>query len=453
MRSLILLAVLASPAFAQSGPRERGDLILRARSILKTHCAACHGPGGPSFDILDHATLTGPHPVPFAKPGGRSQIIEFLEDGSMPPAGKPRPSPEEIGVLKAWIAAGAPAYPRAFDDVYVAAAVEGDAKSRKPVENFRYITFANRIDGESGVVSLRDAESKLRASLQSATSAKRSVSLEHVDPTGVVYRLDVEKLGWTEPDRFEEINLNGAAGNAADFLTVDLIQLEYPFGPIAKPLPKGRLNVFRGDWLIEALAHGSPLAADLRSMAELSDAKSGDESHGPKLTFAKLDTPSAKGVPPPVTAWYGSDRTTNLLSVQFEVKGRKPPYAVKESEPVFLEATSNRGGRGVVFSLLPDGTVRQHTPIEAVLKQGEPSNFRGALKLTLPGSADEARERFILFATDEVLPKFTIIRSQHAEDFEKKEHAPVWRIIADPTVKFDPARVVRHTIELRVTKK
>jgi len=456
----LALLLIAVPASAQPAAQERSDLVLRARAILKSHCSECHKPGGQSFDILDHAVLTGPHPVPFVdlKKGGRSQVVEFLEDGSMPPAGRPRPSQEDIGALKAWIAAGAPVYPKAFDDAMVAAAVEADWRTRKPAENQRYVSFANLIESNPSLAGLREQESKLRAALQSATSGKRAVELAPVDPAGTVYRLDVKKLGWIEPDQFVEIDPRGAPGNPSELLAVDLVSLEYPFAVIeparfAKLLPKSRHAILRGDWLIEALAPGSPLAADLRAMAELADAKPDDPPPGVKVSFAKLNAPTANGTHPPLTAWYAEDRTSNLLAVQFGLKDRKPPYSVKSIDKLLLEATSSRTARSLVFNLMSDGTVRQRTAIESVLKQGEPFAFPGELKLSIIGAADEQRERFVLFTSDQELPKFTIVRSQHANDFEKHERFPIWRIAIDPASKFDPARVVRRTIEIRVTRK
>jgi mono/diheme cytochrome c family protein len=460
MRPFAILLLLASPAFAEPTPRERGDLVLRARSILKRHCAECHKPGGESFDILDHAALTGQHPVPFAKKGGRSQIIEFLEDGSMPPAGKPRPAPEDIAILKEWIAAETPAFPRAFDDAMVATAVEGDWRKRKPAENYRYVSFANLVNGDAGLVELREQESKLRAAILTATSAKRQVELEPVDSAGVVYRLNVNALGWTAPDCFEEINVNGAAGAAAEFLAVDLIQLEYPFPSIdaarfAKLLPKSRfapaVAILRGDWLTEALGSGSPLAADLRAMAELAEAKPNEEVLGPKLPTTAIAAPSAKGIDPPLTSWYSNVRS-GPLDLQFGVKDQKPPYAVRENGSFTLEALAvDRTARAVLFNVLADGTVRLHTRMDVVLKKGEPYPF--PIKLAAYGGIADPREFFILFASDTELPKFTIVRSTHFQDFTKKDRAPIWRVVVDHTAKQDSARTSSRTIEVRVTKK
>ena len=99
-----------SAAAGDSMPqREKGDLAIRSRAILNKYCGACHKEGSvrSSMSVLDHKQLVGNRiPPPFvSKTGARSQVLEFLDDGSMPPAGHLRPSDDEINVLKQWVAA------------------------------------------------------------------------------------------------------------------------------------------------------------------------------------------------------------------------------------------------------------------------------------------------------------------------------------------------------------
>jgi len=454
-----MVAILFLPSAVRGeSPRERGDLAIRARAILKTHCSECHRPGGQSFDMLDHAALVGPHPIPFlnVKKSGRSQIIEFLKDGSMPPGGKPRPSAADIEALEAWIAAGAPAYPKNLDDATVATIVELDWRSRKPAENERYISFANRV--EAGAIGLKDDESKLRAALQAATTEKRTVQLEPVDPAGIVYRLDAKKLGWLEPDFFHEIGLNRQPGSVVEFVAWDLLQIEYPF-PAVDPARFQKLAprrpfapsqpVLRGDWLLEALAAGSPLAADLRAMAELADSKDG-MALGPKLTTATWVTPSAKDVPPPLLAWYSGGRP-GPFEVQFAVKDRTPPFTAKAGDKLPLIATADRTARAMLFSILPDSTVQPLTRMETILKRGEPFGFN-PVSLTPPGAVTEWRERFVLLAAENDLPKFTLIRSSHQEDITVKDRAPIWRIVVNREGNPDLARITSQKLEVKVLK-
>src|SRR5690242_7639859 len=100
---LIGIVVVAGPGVVRADEpakltrRERGDLAIQARAILQHYCRDCHGenPIRDSVSVLDHRALTakGP-PIPFVnldEPRGRSQVIEFIEDGSMPPGGRDRP--------------------------------------------------------------------------------------------------------------------------------------------------------------------------------------------------------------------------------------------------------------------------------------------------------------------------------------------------------------------------
>ena len=54
-------------------PREKGDLAIQTRAVLRTYCHECHGgkANRGRVGVLDHPKLVaaGPHPVPFVKPG------------------------------------------------------------------------------------------------------------------------------------------------------------------------------------------------------------------------------------------------------------------------------------------------------------------------------------------------------------------------------------------------
>src|SRR5438046_101831 len=95
--ALAALLVAAAPAAAQPSPRDRGDLAVRARDVLRRHCGDCHGekPRRGDVSVLDHPKLTAPaYPVPLVNPADppRSLVLELVRDGSMPPGGRPRPT-------------------------------------------------------------------------------------------------------------------------------------------------------------------------------------------------------------------------------------------------------------------------------------------------------------------------------------------------------------------------
>ena len=88
------------------------DTTMRARAILQMNCAFCHqAPGREgNFDfILDFRTLMtaiGTTGKRFAVPGNPddSRVYQRAAAGEMPPAGRmPRPSPDDLTVLRSWI--------------------------------------------------------------------------------------------------------------------------------------------------------------------------------------------------------------------------------------------------------------------------------------------------------------------------------------------------------------
>ena len=90
----------------------------KVRDILKNHCHRCHGQDGANEGGFNYVTdlrrLVERKKVLPGEPGKSRLIKRILNpDDPMPPAEeKVRPSPEEIALLKQWIAAGAkPAEP------------------------------------------------------------------------------------------------------------------------------------------------------------------------------------------------------------------------------------------------------------------------------------------------------------------------------------------------------
>ena len=84
-------------------------------------------------------------------------------------------------------------------------------------------------------------------------------------------------------------------------LPYDLIGLENPYPGRIDPKFAKLGPVLRGDWLADALAPGTPLSADLRSLAEMQDP--GETPCGPKVRA--FEQPKFKLLPPanpPITA-------------------------------------------------------------------------------------------------------------------------------------------------------
>src|SRR5262245_52508772 len=108
---LLTIAGLAVAASARAD-QDSARLAAAAKAVLTKSCARCHAggqsEGGIGF-ILDAKQLVERKKV-IAGDAAKSRLFKKVQAGEMPPEDeKPRPTPEEIAALKAWIDAGAPA--------------------------------------------------------------------------------------------------------------------------------------------------------------------------------------------------------------------------------------------------------------------------------------------------------------------------------------------------------
>lgn len=78
------------------------------KPILVKYCSECHNTASPTggLDVTDHMSITMKVVVPGDADG--SLMIQYLEGGVMPPAGKARPTSSEIAAIRMWVTAGAP---------------------------------------------------------------------------------------------------------------------------------------------------------------------------------------------------------------------------------------------------------------------------------------------------------------------------------------------------------
>src|SRR5262245_54298958 len=110
---LLLIPVLVAAAPARAD--EAADrLAAAARAVLEKTCARCHAngqaEGGFNF-LLDVKQLVERKRV-IAGDSAKSRLFKKVQSGEMPPEDeKPRPTADDIAALKAWIDAGAPAFP------------------------------------------------------------------------------------------------------------------------------------------------------------------------------------------------------------------------------------------------------------------------------------------------------------------------------------------------------
>jgi hypothetical protein len=491
-RTTAALALLFSPALAfgaEPAPhRARGDLALQARAILRDYCADCHtgssDPGKSKLRLLDHKQLTAKdRKVPLVAREGRALLLDLVKDGSMPPANRRAPTRDDITVLENWVKDGAPGYPEQFDERFQLEAIADDLDSAKgAAQARRYVSFAHLItDGK--LPNLADAERRLTDALERASGSK--VTLEPIDPTATIFRLDLKSLGWQTRELFERMDGRVSLG-PHPLKPFDLLLLEYPFGVLdAEDTVAKRLESFlasknqlrsvpfiHGDWLASALVTDgklTPLGEDLKSLALLEQALARSEKPpvGPPvpriLGGAPFDRPKSTDgrVPiPPLSGWYTGEvtpepapfeLTAELVSNGQVVKG------VKVSEAFQLRVNSNRrvfltllmvqaDGEIVVQNLLGGSVLQARAQRELKPKSDRnPDGFKISGILT---GGNATTEYFVLFASETELPLPQIVQSTHPD-------RPVSRFLLDPSAKerFDPNKVLRKVIPIPVTGK
>jgi hypothetical protein len=505
----IAVAVLFVPVARADEPlsrREKGDLAIRARAILKKHCLECHG-GAESrgrLAVLNHSRLiAGGNPVPFVAPGqdAASQIIQFLEEGSMPPGDRPRPTDQEIQTLKAWIRAAAPSYPRAFDDRATLEAMLADLQHHAgDAAHLRYFSLAHLIRDDEPLPDLKKVEFDLQRALLwcGVKPPGGKPAAEPVDGTATLFRFDVRHAGWDFGALFSRSPRGGLTG-IYTLTPYDVILLEYPHGfGVARDDPfAGRLDEYlqsaglarpipflRADWLAEKLAMKAPLADDIRSLAGLATAlkEAGSPELGKEENMpcgpATRPFGGKNPVPPapraesnrpilPLTAWYSGDCESNApaVSIGFSAvdASGKNLTSIRAGDQFRLKVTTDRKINFVLLSIFADGDVdvlrtKQGGFLEAGNHTLTPEN-RGAFVISgIVTGEEKAAEYFVLIASPDLeqkLPVPIMVRSRHVDSPDGREKGcfRIHRYVFDRDAKFDQTRAVRRVVALTVTQK
>jgi hypothetical protein len=112
----VLTASLCCWSAAVSAAEGERDIGSEARSIFSARCAGCHGPSLPKPKgrfgyVLDLARVAANPEMVIPLFADESELWELVRRGEMPPDDSPTGplSGEEKEVIRAWIAAGAPA--------------------------------------------------------------------------------------------------------------------------------------------------------------------------------------------------------------------------------------------------------------------------------------------------------------------------------------------------------
>lgn len=494
----LALLLLAAPLPAADVPKHRadGDAAIAARRVLLKHCSECHGDTDPKkrkgrLYVNDWSTLVGLEgntaKVPFVslEKDLPSQVREFMEDGSMPPGGRPRPTADEIKAVKDWITRGAGEnregeYPRAFDDESVLKLLTTDLElvGEKERGGVRYVSLAHLADKPVG--ELWKAEQAFGEAIVGGDAAEvyKGVLKPVLGSAGTLFRMNINHVGWDGggENLFERTAAGQPKPEEFRLVPFDLIQLEYPYSHETSdaglkktadaavaamnahrkgdkaPLRQLRAVPFvRGDWLAAALrqkGEPTPLANELTALtalaAELKTAKGGRRvGEGPAFTpFKNGPELPADATAPSVWAWYQGGVAPKNPPFKFLPTLTGSPVTPGDTISLTVEAD-----REVTVSLVEVQTnYVAVVPLDGgtgrTLPAGKASPVSSNKRNTIATDAVEGNTdrvvNYLLFAG----PKSPahrpplVVRSRHAT-------SAIWRVLPDEQDAADAQPVVR----------
>lgn len=210
-------AAMARPPIQEAAPPGQNaasrhlDLAARAGAILNNYCFRCHrGEGsaaeGYAFNVRDAASMADL--LMHDNHAAESDLYQAVFRNRMPPAnqaGLPRPTAEEVEVLRQWIEAGAPEFPpiprRPFIGLErMLADMFEHYQKLAPNQrgNYRYFTLTNLWnDPQVDERQLRLTRAALAKTLNSLSWKETLVLPEAIDADKTVFAIDITKLGWT----------------------------------------------------------------------------------------------------------------------------------------------------------------------------------------------------------------------------------------------------------------
>jgi hypothetical protein len=211
-----LLLVLGLNSARGQEPPQLGDRAVQARIILEKYCYRCHGqPGQRTFGdmnyILDRNALVDARKVVPGQPEA-SGVIQRLEDGNdpMPPVGvEPRPSRNEIEMLKSWIRVGAPGWGAPpvggparivefVTDADVLGTVERDFLNQ-PAGVQPYLAYFSLLHWRNYAMpplALDTLRAALTKELNFLSTRPKILFPSAIDAERLIFRVDIRQLGW-----------------------------------------------------------------------------------------------------------------------------------------------------------------------------------------------------------------------------------------------------------------
>jgi serine/threonine-protein kinase len=214
---LLTIAGLAIAVPARAEP-DSARLAAAAKAVLEKTCARCHGggqsEGGFGF-VLDVKQLLDRKKV-IAGGAVKSRLFKKVQLGEMPPEDeKPRPTPEEVAALKAWIDAGAPAFPEANVTrgflpekaalVAVRDHLRGLSAEDQPFQRYFIICHLHNNPAVSEE-DLRWQRAALAKAVNSLSWKPRIVVPKALDKDETVFAVDLRDLDWDRRRVWEEVS-------------------------------------------------------------------------------------------------------------------------------------------------------------------------------------------------------------------------------------------------------
>ncbi len=186
-------------------------------NILRSRCYTCHGTNRDDWDASKVDSIQSM----------QTEILEKVDADQMPPGKLPKLSAAEKATLRAWFNApavnAATAVPQVLDDNYVRRQIASDV----PRADSLYISLANL---HATKQQLWDAQGAVSKALNLLSTARTIVTPRKIGEGGVVLRVNVTELGWTDAD-------------------LEALVRAYPYAAT---------GFIRGDWLV-ARALSAPL--------------------------------------------------------------------------------------------------------------------------------------------------------------------------------------------------
>jgi WD40 repeat protein len=253
---LVLLSAAVPVAAAEP------ELAVKARAVLETTCHRCHGragtaKGGMNY-VLDRDRLVARGKVVPGKPD-ESELLQRLFKGEMPPEKQnPRPTDEDLALLRRWIEAGAPGTQSAdaartfVADADVVRLILADLQSLEPGQRrfTRYLTLTHLHNAGLAADELQTTRQAIAKLVNCLSWHPRVRTPEPIDTARTILRLDLRHYQW----------------NARSW---ERLQNVYPYPAnedadlrAARALTGCELPLLRADWFV-ATASRPPLYHDL----------------------------------------------------------------------------------------------------------------------------------------------------------------------------------------------